>query len=439
LDRCRYLRSGWRINLADKKVTIFGMARSGIAAAKRLNLLGAKVMITEVKPDLQIDLDLEKSGISFEFGGHSEGAIDTDLIIVSPGIHLDIPILKKAKKKKIPIISEIEMAYRLLKKPIIAVTGTNGKTTTTILIGEMLKAGGKKVAVAGNIGNPLIAVDDTDLDYIVAEISSYQLESIKEFRPKISVVLNIQEDHLERHHTLENYIKQKEKVFINQQGDDYLVYNKDDSAVVEMAKKAKAKLVPFSKSDSTIITLKPESIKIPGRHNLENALAAAQVVGLCGVDKKVVLQVLKEFPGVEHRIEFVSTIKGIKFYNDSKATNPDSTLVALDTFEGKGIVLILGGKDKGVSLDKLCQKVKKLVKKVILVGESRERFKAELLNAEFNDIKMVVSFEEAVKRSLELSKRGEIVLLSPACSSFDMFKDYEERGKVFKEEVNKLA
>lgn len=407
------------------------MARSGIAAAKRLSALGAKVMISEVRSDVEVDPGLN---VTIELGGHTAKVLDADLIVVSPGIRLDIPILEEAKKKKIPIVSEIEIAYQILKKPIIAVTGTNGKTTTTTLIGEMLKAGGKKVAVAGNIGYPLVAVDDTDLDYIVAEISSYQLEAIKDFKPWISLILNIQDDHIERHGSIEEYIRQKANIFKNQTGDDYLIFNEEDTRVVEMVKGAKAKLIDFS-----IVTLKKEEIKIPGIHNLEDALAAAQAAYLCGIDRKVVEDVLKTFPGVEHRIEPVKNIKGISFYNDSKATNPDSTLVALDTFNGKRVILILGGKDKGTDLELLCKKVKAGVKAVVLIGEATARFKQALEQAGYSDIKLSGSMEEAVKLSFDSGESGDIVLLSPACASFDMFKNFEERGKLFKKAVARLA
>jgi UDP-N-acetylmuramoylalanine--D-glutamate ligase len=303
----------------------------------------------------------------------------------------------------------------------------------------MLKAGRKRVAVGGNIGLPLIEIEDKRLDYIVAEVSSYQLESIEKFKPWISLILNIQPDHLERHHSMEEYIRQKARIFMNQTGDDYLIYNLDDPNVADMVKNAKARLIGFSRNQSEIITLSPEAIKIPGRHNLENALAAAQAAYLCGVKKEAVARVLAKFPGVEHRIEFVRILKGVEFYNDSKGTNPDSTLVAIDTFPGKGINLILGGRDKGVALDLLAQKVKEKVKSVILIGEAAGRFESALRDAGFNNIYQAgFSMEEAVKQSFAQAQTGEVVLLSPACASFDMFKNFEERGKVFKQLCSSL-
>lgn len=417
---------------------MFGLARSGIAAAQRAASMGAKVFVTEIKPVSEDARELKGQGIDVELGGHSPRSIEADLIIVSPGIHLDIPILEEAKKKHIPIISEIELAYQILKKPIIAVTGTNGKTTTTTLIGEMLKAGGKKVAVAGNIGNPLVAVEDHDLDYIVAEISSYQLESIKDFRPWISVILNIQEDHIERHGSMAEYINQKSRIFMNQAGDDYLVYNQGDPHVLEMIKVARANLIGFSTNHPEIITIHPGNIRIPGKHNLENALAAAEAAYLCGVGKEVVAEVLRTFAGVEHRIEPVKTVKGIEFYNDSKATNPDSTLAALDTFVGRRVILILGGKDKGVGLDALCEKVKQTAKAVVLVGEATERFNQALIKSGYQNISMAKSMKGAVKQAFKLGEKEDVVLLSPACASFDMFANFEERGKVFKDLVHAI-
>ena len=418
----------------NKNITVFGLGKSGLAAAQKLVSLGAKVFASD-----QNQVAVELPGVELELGGHTEKSIQAaDLIIVSPGVRLDIPILKKAKQKGIPIISEIELAFSLLKKPIIAVTGTNGKTTTTTLIGELLKAGGKKVVVAGNIGLPLIAVDDTNLDYIVAEISSYQLETIDKFKPWISIILNIQPDHLERHGSMAEYIKQKARIFMNQTSDDYVIFNEDDTIVKRMVKNARARVIGFSKNHPEIITIAPDQIKIPGRHNLENCLAAVQAAYLCGVAKKTAAEALKTFPGVPHRIELVKNIDNVDYYNDSKATNPDSTLVAIDTFKGRGIVLILGGKDKGVSLDNLSKKIKARVKAVILLGQASARFSSALKKADFNSIYQTGSIKEAVSKSASLAKAGDVVLLSPACSSFDMFTNFEERGRVFKECVWRL-
>ena len=432
------------MNYKNKNITVLGLAKSGFAAARKLASLGAKVLVSEVRPASAIDpallKDLRKLKVDIELGGHSLRSIaSAELIIVSPGVHLDIPVLEEARKRKLPIISEIELAYHLLKKPIIAVTGTNGKTTTTTLIGELLKAGGKKAAVAGNIGIPLVEIDDADLDLIVAEISSYQLESIVDFKPWISVILNIQPDHLERHRSMGEYMAQKSRILMNQRGDDYIVYNQDDPQVRDMVRGVRGKLIGFSKDHPEIITISPSEIRIPGRHNLENALAAAQAAYLCGVSKEKVAEVLRSFAGVEHRIEFAGRINDIEFYNDSKATNPDSTLVALDAFDGRGIILILGGRDKGVSLDALVQRVKNGVKEVVLVGEASQRFRDALVDSGYQNIHEAGAMEDAVRSAFRMGEPGDVILLSPACASFDMFSNFEERGRVFKQAVKELC
>ncbi|MCU0641538.1 MAG: UDP-N-acetylmuramoyl-L-alanine--D-glutamate ligase [Candidatus Margulisbacteria bacterium] len=401
-------------------MTIFGLGKSGIAARNKLSALGAIVRTTDSKVAPHTLADIE-------------GA---DLIVVSPGVHLDIPVLLEARRRGIRIVSELELASWFISKPIVAITGTNGKTTTTTLLGEMLKAAGKKVFVGGNIGTPLAELDDSLLDYVVAEVSSYQLEACDSFRPSISVILNIQPDHLERHHTMAEYIKQKARIFANQTGDDYLVYNEDDPEVKKMVLGARCRVLGFAKTRAKeIITLKPEEIKIPGKHNLENALAAAQAAYLCGVDRATVAEVLRTFPGVEHRIEYTATVNGVECYNDSKGTNPDSTMVAIDTFPGRGIVLILGGRDKGTELQPLVDKIKRQVKAVVLVGEAAPRFEAALRAADYQAIYPAgsSSLQPAVRQALTLAGSGDLVLFSPACASFDMFSNYEERGKVFKE------
>lgn len=428
---------------ANKHITVIGLGITGMAVAKRLAAMGSQVLVTDVKPASafkpELVEELKKLKVQFEFNNHTSQVLaKAQLIVISPGVHLDLPVLSEARERGLAIISEIELASQLLEKPIIAVTGTNGKTTTTALIGEILKAGGKRVAVAGNIGYPLVSVDDSDLDFMVAEISSYQLEAITSFRPWISVMLNIQEDHLERHHSMQEYISQKARIFMNQDQNDFCVYNADDPLVSSLVKRTKSKLIPFAKSNLETIGLKPQEIRIPGRHNLENALAAAQVALLCGVSRETIASVLRSFSGVSHRFEFVAEVKGIKFYDDSKATNPDSTLVALETFSGQEVILILGGRDKGVSLSALCKKIKGEVKKVVLMGEATDRFKKELNKFGIFNIHLVGSMDEAVKYSFRLGIPGDIVLLSPACASFDMFTNFEERGRVFKESVGNL-
>lgn len=438
------------------KITIVGAGKSGIAAATKLQASHA-VFLTEEKDsiDLTAHRALKKLNIPFELGGHTVKALKgTDLIVVSPGVPLAIPLLKAARQKKIPIIGEVELSFLFIKKPIIAVTGTNGKTTTTALIGEMLKDGGFSVAVAGNIGYPLISVVDTKLDYIVAEISSYQLETINRFKPWISIILNITEDHLTRHGTMKEYSRQKAAIFKNQAQGDFLVYNADDKIVSGISNKAKCKKIGFSRrngiKDGAFVKdgiiyfgrkriCRTGDIRIKGDHNIENALAAVSAAMLCNVPVSSIRNTLERFKGVEHRIEFVRKIKGVSFYNDSKGTNPDSTIVALKALSpAHDLVLILGGRDKMTDLAKLCMSVKKNVKDVVLIGEATERFRNNLRKSGFAKIHTSKSLKEAVKSSYSLARSGDAVLLSPACASFDMFKDYEERGKVFKKIVANL-
>lgn len=425
-----------------KKVTVFGLGRSGAAVARKLAPLKARLTLTEESAENKLDPNLvsemKRLGAGLELGGHTAAAIEgADLIVMSPGVHLDLPVILEARRKNIPIISEIELAYRFFSKPVIAVIGTNGKTTTSTLIGEFLKAGGRRAAVAGNIGSPLIEVSDQDLDFIVAEISSYQLETIVAFRPWISLILNLTEDHIERHKTLRDYAEVKARIFMNQKNTDYLIYNAEDKLVSEMVLSAEARRIPFSKNRSF---LNPHEIKIPGEHNLENALAAAQAALICGIKREVIDRVLKAFPGVEHRIEFVDEKNGVRFINDSKGTNPDSTIVALKSLTNgkKNIVLIAGGRDKGGSLTDMCRLIKGLVKKVVLIGEAAPRFKEELAKNHYGEVVLSPDLKSAVNTAYSLAEPGEIVLLSPACASFDMFLNFEERGRAFKELVGRL-
>lgn len=435
-----------------RKVAVFGAGKSGIAVAKKLGR--GIVFLTEEKKhiDPEILRALKKLKIEFELGGHTEKALEgTDLIVVSPGVHLDIPILNAARKRNIPITGEVELAYSYIKKPIIAVTGTNGKTTTTALIGQLLRNHGCKVAVAGNIGRPLITVNDSKLDYVVAEISSYQLETVRKFKPWISVILNITEDHLTRHGTMKEYAKAKAVIFKNQGRNDYLVYNFDDKRVAGIAQYARCKKIAFSRKGHLTGGVIVENgsifhgsrkicgldeIRIKGEHNVENCLAAVSAALLCGVSPASIRRTLMKFKGVEHRMEFVKKAGGVSFYNDSKGTNPDSTIAAIKALcpEHK-IVLILGGRDKMTDLSRMCREVKAHVKDVVLTGEAKNRFKQCLEKTGFKKVHEAANFDQAVKSSYKLAKPGDAVLLSPACASFDMFSNFEERGKVFKKIV----
>jgi UDP-N-acetylmuramoylalanine--D-glutamate ligase len=448
------------MDLKGKKVLVVGLARTGIATAKFLKAKGSLVTATEVKPKEEMKeavQALEGMDISTEWGGHqTETFLKQDIIVVSPGVDLNIEPIQKAIKQGVRVVSEIELAYHFIHAPIIAVTGTNGKTTTTLLVGEMLKEDGRKVGVGGNVGEPLILFADGKdrWEVLVVEISSFQLEAIKDFRPRISVLLNITEDHLDRYPRYDDYIEAKVRVFANQNSGDLAVLNRDDPIVMQFREKVKAKKVLFSLKEKlgegafsngqTIFLRLGEKgeeysiAKTPlkGIHNVENMMAALTTARIFGCSKKSIQTVLDRFKGLEHRLEFVREIKGVRFYNDSKGTNVGSVVKSLQSFS-EPVTLIAGGKDKNGDLSPLEALIQKRVKHLILIGEAKERMNREL--GGLTNTVMAKTMEEAVVLAHQKAKAGEVVLLSPACSSFDMFKDYKERGKVFKEAVNKLS
>lgn len=445
----------------EKKIVVLGLAKSGIAVAETLSQLGAKVFITETKEKddfLEEKKRLEEKGIKVEIGGHSLAWLDdTELVIVSPGVPLEIPYLLEARKRKIEILGELEVAASLCKAPLIAITGTNGKTTTTSLMGEIMNSTGKKVVVGGNIGLPLVGEVRTltGEDVVVAEVSSFQLETTKKFHPHVSTILNITEDHLDRHKTLQNYIAVKSKIFAQQESSDYLVLNADDHLLNNLAAQASCQVIFFSRQkkvkgiyvqDKKIISnwqgqenvvCLVQDVKIKGNHNLENALAAIAMAEAMGVDREKIVDTLRNFAGVEHRLEFVKELDGVKFYNDSKGTNPDAAIKALEAFSEK-IILIAGGRDKGVSYTHFAETIKEKVRELILIGEAKEKIEEAVIDAGFANIHKMNSMEQAVQEGYSLAQSGEVVLLSPACASFDMFKNYEIRGEVFKQAVVQL-
>ena len=447
------------MDLKGKKVLVVGLARTGIATAKFLKAKGSLVTATEVKPKEEMKeavQALEGMDISTEWGGHqTETFLKQDIIVVSPGVDLNIEPIQKAIKQGVRVVSEIELAYHFIHVPIIAVTGTNGKTTTTLLVGEMLKEDGRKVGVGGNVGEPLILFADGKdrWEVLVVEISSFQLEAIKDFRPRISVLLNITEDHLDRYPRYDDYIEAKVRVFANQNSGDLAVLNRDDPIVMQFREKVKAKKVLFSLKEKlgegafsngqTIFLRLGEKgeeysiAKTPlkGIHNVENMMAALTAARIFGCSKKSIQTVLDRFKGLEHRLEFVREIKGVRFYNDSKGTNVGSVVKSLQSFS-EPVILIAGGKDKNGDLGPLKELIRKRVKHLILIGEARERMNREL--GGLTDTTLAQTMEEAVVLARQKAKGGEVVLLSPACSSFDMFKDYKERGQVFKEAVKRL-
>ncbi|MBQ3080629.1 MAG: UDP-N-acetylmuramoyl-L-alanine--D-glutamate ligase [Clostridia bacterium] len=450
--------------MIGKKVLVWGMARSGIAAAKLLNDAGAYVRINDLKNADQIGSQIDElklHGIEWRLGENIENVLDgMDMLVISPGIPEAHPAVKKARDMGIEVIGEVELAYRLSRGRVVAVTGTNGKTTTTSLLGEIFKNAGKVTYVVGNIGDPYSAYASKmkDEDMVVCEISSFQLETVNTFRPEVSLVLNISEDHLNRHGTMENYADMKARVFENEDETGWVVLNYDDPVTKEMAKKAKCRAAWFSRTsvppvgayvrDGVIVykdekcvteVCRTEDVYIPGPHNLENALAATAAAICAGISAPVIRHTLRTFRGVEHRIETVRTINGVKYINDSKGTNPDSTIKAVQTMK-EDTVILLGGSEKNSDFSELSAIIKdsKIIY-AVLIGKTGERIGESLKNAGFTALEYAgYDFEKAIAIAGKHAPVGGNVLLSPACASFDMFDDYEHRGREFKRIVNAL-
>jgi UDP-N-acetylmuramoylalanine--D-glutamate ligase len=445
-----------------KNVLVMGAGISGVAVALILKKIGASVTLSDAKTKEQLNKDLSEltnAGVNVVLGPQNNALLaGLDYIVMSPGISIFIPLVKEAKAKGITVISEIEVAYLLCPTEITAITGTNGKTTTTTLLGEMLKEASKEVVVGGNIGFALSQEVSgiSEKGIVVAEISSFQLEGIIDFHPHIAAVLNVTPDHLDRHGSMESYIATKEQIFTNQTMDDYLVLNYDDLAVRAMAKRAKAKVLYFSRSEvldegiylqdgqikiswqgQTTPILRVADMQIKGMHNVENAMAACGAAFFAGASFADMNKVLREFGGVEHRIEPVAVINQVEYYNDSKATNPESSIKALEAFDGH-IILIAGGRDKNTDLTVFMELTKSKADHLILLGEAAERFAAAAKTHGIKSIHQVDSMANAVKLAHKMASFPQVVLLSPACASYDMFKSYEERGKVFKKLVKAL-
>ena len=442
-----------------KKALVCGMARSGIAAAKLLNRLGARVTLQDMKKREEISADvlaLEGEGIVLYTGANpDEIACAQDLIVLSPGIPCDLPFIAAAEAAGIAVISEVELAYSLTPCPITAITGTNGKTTTTTLTGEIMKTAYSKTAVVGNIGVPYSEEVEglTEKDWVVAEISSFQMEKAKEFHPHISAVLNITPDHLNRHKTMDVYIAMKERVFAKQTAEDFCILNHGDEACRKMADKTAAKVFFFDSSErlaegiyqdgdaievrwgainETLIHV--DELQILGVHNYENVMAAA-AMGICaGIALDTIRTVLKGFAGVAHRIEYVATVDGVDYYNDSKGTNVDASIRAVLAMK-KPIVLIGGGYDKGSSFDEWTKLFPGRVKHLVLIGVTAPKVRASAEKFGFTAISDCETFAEAVDLCREKAEDGDCVLLSPACASWGMFDNYEQRGDMFKEQV----
>lgn len=452
-----------RKKMDNRKYLVAGSGKSGIGAAELLYKTGAEVILYDGNAQLKEE-DIRKklhgnTSIQIILGDLTDEVLDQfDTMILSPGIAIDAPFVNKVRDSKKEIWGEIELAYRLSKGSVIGITGTNGKTTTTALTGEIMRNYFANTFVVGNIGTPYttVALDTKEDTVTVAEISSFQLESISEFHPVITAVLNITPDHLNRHYTMENYTNVKMSITKNQTEDEVCVLNYEDTILREEAPKLHCKVLFFSsRSDlSNGICLNGEDIvlredgketlicnshamKLVGIHNIENVMAAAAIAIKMGVPVEIIRETIKNFNAVEHRIEYVTTKEGVVYYNDSKGTNTDASIKAIQAMS-KPTILIAGGYDKGVEFDDWIEAFGGKIKKLILLGVTKDKIAKTAEKHNFTNYIFVDSLEEAVNKSSEIATDGDVVLLSPACASWDMFKSYEERGKLFKEYVNNL-
>jgi UDP-N-acetylmuramoylalanine--D-glutamate ligase len=445
------------MELNGKRVLVVGLGRSGVASALFLKSQGARVTVSDVKSPEQLREEIPvllDHGIAVETGGHGERTFQNqDLIVVSPGIPVDAAPIAQARALGQPVIGEIELAAEFLPVPIVAITGSNGKTTTTTLIGEILAAGGLKTLVGGNIGTPAISLipQATPETVVVLEVSSFQLETIRSFRPKIGIVLNVTPDHLDRHRTFAAYVDAKARLFENQQPEDFAVLNADDPTCLDLAARTRAQVFWFSRKkeveqgafvrngavlfrragEQQEVTLASE-IPLKGVHNLENVLAAVCAGALMGCESTKIGDAIRNFKAVEHRLEYVATVRDVEYYNDSKATNVDATIKALESFPGN-IHLILGGKDKGSDYTMLNDLLRERVKSVYTIGAAAEKIQSQIKGA--TSIVSSGTIESAVKQAVAAAQSGDVVLLAPACASFDQFQNYEHRGRVFKDLV----
>ena len=447
------------IDLQGKRVLVVGLARTGVATALFCAARGARVTATDSRTESEIADSVAKlrdAGVVLELGGHREQTfLDQDLIIPSPGVPADEVHLQNARAHNVTIWSEIELAYRFMKGRLIGITGSNGKTTTTSLVQHILATAGMHTVLAGNIGTPLIACVDAmnEISWTVAELSSFQLELIETFRPNIGLLLNLTPDHLDRHHTLEAYGAAKARLFENQIGDDAAIVNADDSSAAKYAPahprvywfSRKRELaqgtfirgedIVFHRDGASEHLLKVADIPLVGAHNLENVLAAAAAAKLAGASATEIAAGVRSFAGVEHRIEFVAEIGGVRYYNDSKATNVDATLKALDSFPGR-ILIILGGKDKDSNYTVLQKPLREKAILTLLIGAAADKIERQISGSV--TIERAETLERAVETASHAAQPGDVVLLAPACASFDQFQNYEHRGRTFKELVRKL-
>jgi UDP-N-acetylmuramoylalanine--D-glutamate ligase len=447
------------VDLKDKRVLVVGLGKSGAASALFCRERGARVAVSDSKAEPYLAAEIPHlldAGVVVETGTHGERTFrDQDLIVVSPGVPSDLAQLQQARALGVPVIGEVELAYRFIKGKIVAITGSNGKTTTTTLVGEILKHAGKKVQVGGNIGTPVITLvaGSTAETWNVLEISSFQLETIQEFHPHIAAILNITPDHLDRHHTFEAYVAAKARIFENQKAGDFAVLNADDAPTKALAAQVKGQVQWFSRQaavergaytkDGQIVTtagsqplMLVSEIPLKGAHNVENVLAAVVCALLAGCPPEKIRDAVRAFKAVEHRLEFVAKFDGVEYFNDSKATNVDATIKALESFPGN-IHIILGGKDKGSDYTVLRPLLEARVKRAYTIGAAAAKIESQIKGAVA--IVSAETLDNAIRRAAATAAPGDVILLAPACASFDQFQSYEHRGRVFKEVVQSLA
>jgi len=444
------------LEIKGKRVLVYGAGLSGVAVCHFLLNKGAEVILADKKSREELSAeaqDLEEVGVKFHLNDMLPESVNWDMLLKSPGISPAVPLVAMTKAANIPVIGDIELAYQFTKAPFIGITGTNGKTTTTALVGYICQKAGLSTIVGGNIGQPLVNLVEDFAGVIVAELSSFQLEDCLTFAPKVAVMLNLTPDHMDRHGDIANYLAAKENIFLRQRVDDYTILNYDDPILRAEGEKVIGRLIYFSLKESLpegvyvekgqiiialdgqkINVMPTQDIYIKGNHNLENALAATAAAWVYGVNQDIIAQSLRTFPGVEHRLEIVVEKDGILYINDSKGTNPDSTIKALEAYD-RPIILIAGGYDKKSSLDTLMPLIKQKVKKLILVGATKEIFAKAAETIDYHNYILTSDFPEAVDKACEEAQRGDIVMLSPACASWDMFRNFEERGKLFKDLV----
>ncbi|MFI3170742.1 MAG: UDP-N-acetylmuramoyl-L-alanine--D-glutamate ligase [Eubacteriales bacterium] len=449
------------MDLNQKKVLVFGSGISGIGASKLLVEIGAEVILYDgatTRTEEEIIEQLAMDIVEVVIGDLSEEKMkQLDLVVLSPGVPTDLPVVEKMRALEIPIWGEVELAYQFGKGDVLAITGTNGKTTTTALLGMIMKVYREETYIVGNIGNPYteVALDMTERSIVVAEMSSFQLETIDTFAPQVSAILNITPDHLNRHHTMEAYIEAKKSIAINQTKNQICVLNYEDEVTREFGKNVNAQVLYFSsqrKLDKGVYLVGDEivcdihekevlcnihELRILGKHNFENVMAAAAMAISYGVPHNLVRKVVLEFVGVEHRIEFVCEKHGVRYYNDSKGTNPDAAIKGIQAMN-RPTILIGGGYNKDSTYEEWIQSFDGKVKMLILTGQTRFMIQEAAMKCGFTNIMLIESFEEAVEKSAQIAKQGDAVLLSPACASWGVFRNYEERGDKFKELVKNL-